>query len=347
MHKEAKIAIVGCGAITQSIHLPAALRSRKIKLVALVDSRIENAKDLATMFSLDCTISDKVSNIIDDVDGVLIATPNHTHYPIAAAALEKSVPVLIEKPITTKYHDAIKLCELAQKNNTFISVGYRTRYFPSVLMMKQLLDKAFFGKIKHFHYEFGSRGGWAPVSGYNLDRQMSGGGVLVVSGTHFLDRMLFWFGEPKKMIFRDDSYGGVEANCKAELFFENNLGEFTGTFLMSKTTKLKNKFTLDTEKYHCELGESESEKIIVFPKNDLGMKMELLSNTLNQNQKPKDYFQVQLDEFADNINQKGKVTVDGWFAARSIKLIEEMYANRLQLEEPWCLYRKKVVKENV
>jgi predicted dehydrogenase len=207
-------------------------------------------------------------------------------------------------------------------------------------MMKQLLDKGFFGKINHFHYEYGSRGGWSPVSGYNLDRKQSGGGVLVVSGTHFLDRMLYWFGEPKEIIYRDDSFGGVEANCKAELFFENDLGKFSGTFFMSKTIKLKNKFTLDSEHYFCELGESESDKITAFPKNDSGLKMELFPVVLEEYQKSKNYFQVQIDEFADNIIQKGRITVDGWFAARSVKLIEEMYRKRLQLDEPWRLHKK-------
>ena len=347
MYKKPNIVIVGCGQITRENHLAAALRSPKIQLFALVDNQIENAQALAKMYALNCTISDDLSKVIDSVDGVLIATGNHTHYPIAKVALEKSIPVLIEKPITTTYEDAIKLCDLARSNNTFISVGYRTRYYPSVILFKRLLDKSFFGRINHFHYECGTRGGWAPVSGYNLDRKKAGGGVLVVSGTHFLDRMLHWFGEPKEVIFRDDSYGGVEANCKAEMIFENDIGTFTGTFFMSKTIQLTNKFILDSEHYLCELGEGESQKITLFLKNDPSVKMEISPNTFNPNQKSIDYFQIQFDEFADNIIQKGEITVDGWFAARSIKLIEEMYNNRLQLDEPWILYKHAVRNENV
>jgi len=342
-----KIAIVGCGLITKSEHLPAALRSPKVELVALIDSHIENARALAETFSLNCIIGKNLSEVIDQVEGVLIATPNHTHYSIAESSLKRGVPVFIEKPITTNFQDALKLCELAQSSNAFISVGYRTRYYPIIIMMKKLFDKSFFGKINHFNYEFGSKGGWAPVSGYNIDRKKSGGGVLIVSGTHFLDRMLYWFGEPKEIIYKDDSYGGVEANCKAELVFENDMGKFKGTFFMSKTIQLKNKFTLDTEKYICELNERETEKITLFPKDDLTIKLELSPNTIHHNQGSTNYFQIQLEEFVENIRHISKITVDGWFAARSVKLIEEMYNNRLQLDEPWIVYKTKVENKYV
>ena len=212
--------------------------------------------------------------------------------------------------------------------------------------MKKLFEEKYFGKINHFHYEFGSKGGWTPMSGYNVDRKRSGGGVLVVTGTHFLDRMLYWFGEPEKFIYSDDSYGGVEANCKAELFYNNNLGDFSGSFFMSKTVGLKNVLFIDTEKYRVELGESDYDKITLFPKNNPELKMEL-SSRKDTNKKGKNYFQIQVDEFADNVRYFKEITVDGWFAAKSMKLIEEMYNTREQLEEPWLIYKNKTEKINV
>ena len=52
----------------------------------------------------------------------------------------------------------------------------------------------------------------------------------MVSGTHVIDRMLDWFGQPSRITYADDSRGGVEANCKASLEFDNELGQFTGSF---------------------------------------------------------------------------------------------------------------------
>src|SRR6185295_5017153 len=125
---------------------------------------------------------------LEKVEGVLIATPNRTHAAIARVVLGRGIPVLIEKPLATCHEDAVELSELARTKGTFISVGFMTRHYPVVRLVKRLLAQGFLGQPRDFHFEYGTRGGWAPHSGYNLSRQQSGGGVLVVSGTHFLDR---------------------------------------------------------------------------------------------------------------------------------------------------------------
>ncbi|GAB4334153.1 MAG: hypothetical protein Kow0037_12650 [Calditrichia bacterium] len=334
-NEKLKIAIIGSGAITKSQHLPAVLRSPQAELYALVDSQRENAEDLRHKFALKCKVFTDMNDVLGEVDGVIIATPNHTHYPLAKAALEKSIPVLIEKPMTTTYAHAVELAELAEKNNTFILVGYKTRYLPNVRLMKRLLEQGYLGKPIHYHYEFGSRGGWAPLSGYNLSREKSGGGVMVVTGTHFLDRMLYWFGEPESFEFFDDSYGGVEANCKAHFHFKNQLGAFTGSFFFSKSIPLKNKFVMETEKYWVEMTEVDAETIYLFPKDNPEIRLEVCDRDIETGQKLDVYFQEQFEEFAANIRQYKGVACDGRFGALSLKWIEAFYANRQQLEEPW------------
>lgn len=332
-----KIALVGCGKITMNYHLPAAIVSPHVAVEALVDLNIEGARALARRFQLNCHLTDDLAEALDRVDGILIATPNHTHFQIAQQALERNVPVLIEKPMTTTYSDALQLCELAARKDTFISVGYKTRYYPSVHLLKRLLDEGFLGDVRGFHYEYGTRGGWSPVSGYNIDPTMSGGGVLINGGTHFLDRMLHWFGEPDEFHYQDDSYGGVEANCQAEFHFRDGDRAFSGTLFVSKTVALRNAFFLDTGRYRCELGEAQTETLTLYPKDQPDLRMELGSRDADaQAELPSHhYFQKQLDEFAACIEGHAKPTVDGRFAALSVKLIEDMYKSRSQIDEPW------------
>lgn len=337
-----KIAIVGCGAVTEYCHLPAALRSRFIEIFALVDSNIENAQALSRKYAINCIISSNLEDVIDKVDGILIATPNYTHYALGEVAVRRGIPVLIEKPFTTSTSEAMKLCELAKAKSTFISVGYYSRFLPCVKLTKELLGRNFFGKVIKFRCEYGSVGGWSSVSGYTIDRKKAGGGVLIVNGTHLLDRILYWFGNPVEFMYQDDSYGGTEANCKGLLFFENELGKFSGEFFFSKAMNLKNKFILDTERYVCEIRETRTDSITLYPKNDDRIMWELSLRSQTSNKHETNYFQVQLEEFVGNIRNSSGITVDGWSAIRTLRLVEELYKRRSTLAEPWIKYKRNI-----
>ncbi len=327
-----RLAFVGCGAITRMEHLPAALRSPRVEVAALVDERVENAAALARTYGLSARVTGNLSEVLDDVQGCVLATPNDTHYPIARQILERGKPVLIEKPITTRYDHALELCELAESRGTFISVGYRFRFFPSARLLKRLLDEDYFGRVLSFHCEMGSAGGWAPVSGYNMDRARSGGGVLVINGTHFLDLALFWFGEPVALVYQDDNYGNVEANCKGVWNYDSPRGRFDGSFFFSKTIKLSNRFLIETERGRVEWSAADADRIRVFDPHRPDVKVEL--SALRSGGEV-DSFRDQIEEFCTNALRPGTVTSDGRNGARSIRLIEDMYRGATRLSESW------------
>jgi glucose-6-phosphate 3-dehydrogenase len=104
-----RLAFVGCGAITRSSNLPAALRSPWIEVQALVDVALDNARSLKRQFGLSCEVAGDLGEDIDRVDAVFIATPNHTHRAVAEVAVGRSKPAMIEKPLTTTYADAQRL----------------------------------------------------------------------------------------------------------------------------------------------------------------------------------------------------------------------------------------------
>lgn len=324
-----RIAIVGCGQITDECHLPAALRSRFVEVGVLVDSAVARAERLARKYGLACQCTGDFDAVLGEVEGVLIATPNDSHVALASAALARGIPVLVEKPLTTSYADARQLCDIADRRGTFISVGFVTRHHPVVELMRRLMAEGFFGRIRSFRFEFGSRGGWAPLSNYSVDREKSGGGVLVVSGTHFIDRMLHWFGKPLRFSYADDSYGGVEANCEASLEFESGI---TGIVRLSKTMDLPNLFEMETDRYRVELPASARDRLILRPYATPGLEMVIRETSSDVDQ---DYFRIQLDEFARVIRDGGSPTVDGEAGARSVQLCEAFYAARQQLPEPW------------
>jgi predicted dehydrogenase len=326
-----KLAVVGCGAITRS-HLPAALRSAWIDVAALVDVTLNNALALRREFGLSCEAVADLAQVIDRVDGALVATPNYTHRRVAEVALSRGKPALIEKPLTTTSADAEALCELADRHHTFISVGYRSRHWAGVETLKRLLGAGYFGKVRRFEYECGNTGSWEAVSGYSVNRAQAGGGILV--DAHSVDKLLYWFGEPSGFTYADDSHGGVEANCKAELAFDQGGHRFSGTLFLSKAVALKNRIVLETERGRCELEEKEAAEVTFFPHDQPGLRVKLCDGAAADASGKSD-FQRQLEEFARNVRRRGELTVDGWFAARSVRPIEQLYRHRQRLAEPW------------
>jgi predicted dehydrogenase len=330
-----KLAVVGCGLITDENHLPAVLATPGLEVGALVDADVERARLVARKYGSRATVTTRLDDVIDQVDAVVVATPNHTHFALAKLALSHRRPVLLEKPMTNTAQEADELCALSRETSTPLSIGFVTRHFPVVALTKRLLDEGKLGSVRRFHFEYGTRGGWAPLSGYNLSRQQSGGGVLVVSGTHFLDRMLHWFGAPQSFHYADDSFGGVEANCKASFTFA---GGIEGTVFFSKTMPLKNALVIETDRYTVRSPWGEMQQLHArahdLPDVSMTMKADGTPATVNP-------FQRQMAEFLEVVRDGRRPMVTAEEGAASVRLCESMYSNRQQLDEPWAWYRSR------
>src|SRR4051794_12806709 len=178
-----RLALIGAGRAGEILHLPAALASEFVQVVAIIDPDVERAAALARNFGLQCEIAKAVTDVHGPIDGAVIAVPNNIHKAVAAACAERGIHCLIEKPLATSTDDAEEICRLAAAHQVTIAVGYSTRFYDEVVLLKQLLDAGHFGAVRRFHFQHGNTGGWSPVSGYNLDRTATGGGVLVVDGS--------------------------------------------------------------------------------------------------------------------------------------------------------------------
>ncbi|MFG3260391.1 Gfo/Idh/MocA family protein [Streptomyces sp. NPDC048172] len=127
-----RIAVVGAGTITQSVHLPALKRlGRSLRLTAVCDlsptraARVaaEAGEGVRAFHELDALLAD------GDVDAVLLATPG-THATAARAALEAGKHVLAEKPLCLTVAEAEELSALAAERGLVLQVGYMKLYDP-------------------------------------------------------------------------------------------------------------------------------------------------------------------------------------------------------------------------
>src|SRR5690606_7982497 len=83
---------------------------------------------------VDARAYDRIEALLDDADveAIYIATPNHTHFAVAKAALLAGKGVLVEKPLALRAAEARQLAALAEERNVFLMEGMWTRFLPAV-----------------------------------------------------------------------------------------------------------------------------------------------------------------------------------------------------------------------
>jgi len=84
-----------------------------------------------------------------EVDGVIIATPSHTHYPLVKKALLAGKNVYVEKPIATSSIEAKELNEIAEEKGLVLMVGHLLLYHPAVTRLKTLIEDGILGEMKY------------------------------------------------------------------------------------------------------------------------------------------------------------------------------------------------------
>lgn len=334
MTEKFRIAIVGAGMISRGAHLPAALALNNVEVCAIVDSDKDRARQLAKDYGLQVIIAADISEIFGRADGAIIATPNHTHHSIAVQCLDEGISVLVEKPMADTSDAGQEMVERAAQSSATLAVGYVSRFRPNVKLLRDLLRRDYFGDVTRFHHQFGTAGGWSPVSAYYLTKATSGGGVLTVSGTHFLDRMLMLWGYPSSTEYTDDGVKGIEANCEARFTYTPLKKTLRGSVRYSKTAYLPAGLLLETSAGTVILPDTDEADITLYPKDapDLAHDIRIASYTRAESIET---FELQLLDFVRAAETGTEPEVNGVQALQSIKLLEELYANKRLLDTDW------------
>jgi UDP-N-acetylglucosamine 3-dehydrogenase len=328
-----RLGIIGCGAIAEGAHLPAALALPNVELTVLSDTSAARLRQVQTDFGLDSIGFTDYRQTFGRVDAVVLALPNTLHAPVACEFLSRGIHVLCEKPLAPSAQECEAMCRAAAESRAVLAVGYVTRFHPSTELTRELVRSGFLGALQSFEYEFGTAGGWATQSGYNLSRSSAGGGVLVVSGSHFIDRMLYFFESVNTVDCTDDNYGGVEANCIIHFRAELQGHSVSGVVTLSKTHRLANRLRISGEKGVLEVREGQSQSVTFYPAG-VDHRHEIFMGGSIASPEP-DYFQFQLIDFLQAIRTGAQPKVNGKQGSQSVILMERCYQLATRMEELW------------
>ena len=134
------IGVIGCGEATQALHVPAiSSLGAEARIVACVDSSPVVAEAVAARVGARvCTTVEELVRA-DDVDVVLVATPDSYHVDHAIAACEAGKAVLVEKPLALNSRMAREVADAAEQYDVPVVVGYPHVYDPAVQQTQELL----------------------------------------------------------------------------------------------------------------------------------------------------------------------------------------------------------------
>ena len=193
-----RLGVIGVGVVAQVNHLPALKGRRDVEVVAISDDDVEKARMVAQHFGIGRSVADYEALLrMDEIDAVIIATPNHLHAPMTLAALGYGKHVLCEKPPARTLAEASQMADAAQKSGKVLMYAMNNRFRSDVAVLRRYLEREELGRI------FYAKTGWLRRRterrgpGWYENKKSSGGGVLMDLGVQMLDLSLWLLGNPK------------------------------------------------------------------------------------------------------------------------------------------------------
>lgn len=189
------VGLIGFGYAGATFHAPLILATAGLRLAAVVSQHPEKVQNALPAISIET--SPESLWIRPDVDVVVIATPNDTHYALARQALAAGKHVVVDKPFTVTVGEAQELAAQAERTGRILSAFHNRRWDSDFLTLREVISAGSLGRIVHFESHFDRyrpevRARWREKPG-------QGTGLWYDLGPHLLDQALVLFGKPQAL----------------------------------------------------------------------------------------------------------------------------------------------------
>ncbi|WP_347108816.1 Gfo/Idh/MocA family oxidoreductase [Paenarthrobacter sp. S56] len=191
-----RTAVAGFGLSGSVFHAPFIAANPAYSLSAIATSNPERQAQAKARYPQAATVDtpEDVLDLADRLDLIVLGTPPATHFPLAKAALEAGLDVVVDKPFVVHSAQGEELISLARKAGRVLTVYQNRRWDGDALTVKKLLDAGTLGSVTRF--EAGMER-WAPSIAKAWKAEATadeGGGILFDLGAHVLDLALQFFG---------------------------------------------------------------------------------------------------------------------------------------------------------
>lgn len=171
----------------------------------------------------------------DEIDIVIVSTPNNMLAEIANRAAIRGKKVMVEKPA------ARNLKEIAPMRGD-VKVGYTLRHHPAIQEAKKLLAQI--GEIMYIraHYGHGGRPGYEKE--WRMNPEISGGGQFIDQGSHLVDLCFFFTQHPVFHVTKELKNYYYKSHAEDNAFVNLYCDDFVAQ-LHTSCTEWKNSFRFE------------------------------------------------------------------------------------------------------
>lgn len=214
-----KTAVIGCGTIAKSQHIPAYMANPDAQIKYFCDIIPERAQDMAEKYACGTAVTD-YRQILDDpeIEAVSVCTPNNLHRQIATDFLRAGKNVLSEKPCARTLDEALEMQRVQHETGKVLNIGVVNRFNTAVNKIKELIDAGELGEVYHVYASFRSHRSIPGLGGDFTTKAVAGGGVLIDWGVHFLDLVMYCTGDPRPRTVTGQAYSKLGRSPKDYAF---------------------------------------------------------------------------------------------------------------------------------
>jgi len=359
-----RLAIIGCGFLARTQIVPALRR-----IGWLPDVLIDPVSQRADALARDCGTPEGLvtapdwTSVADRFDAAVVAVPNVWHGPVGTALAAAGKHLLMEPPFATRGTACCAVMDAAGRSGVVLRAAHPRRHLHVARWTEAVIRSGQLGPLRRIDWREG--GVFNPSNVTDVVLWPEEGGVLTNPGVHALDlgselkqslrsrrgtcrthtpfecgtdhlswlRPLasWWLGDIAPVRYRDDSAGGVEAEC----ILDCRVGEAEGRIELSRSRALPNTCLIEGAKGFVEVHLHRNQVLRCSDNVQTVLYQGLAADALAP-QDPVDLSEAMLKDFRAAVGGSG-----GWgrpddHGCHAADLIERCYAMRAPLQMPWA-----------